>query len=83
VTAARQWLESEGYPFEMQVANALAADGLWITQAVYYVDQVTKKGREIDIVGRVVHRASTSVSLTANLVIDCKWAQNQPWLLLP
>ena len=45
-----EWVNKQGYPFEMRVAAAFRKAGFGITQSDYYTDTETGTAREIDVV---------------------------------
>ena len=45
-----EWLLSQGYPLEMQVASEWRNSGFSVTQSHYYSDPENTSLREIDIV---------------------------------
>lgn len=74
------WLQEQGYPLEMETAQAARQVGFDVSQSDYYVDPETEDSREIDLV------VSTSTyksefSLSYNLFIECKSGKSKPWLI--
>ncbi len=77
--SVRKWLEDQGYPLEMKVAEALRnADVAWDHGRVYD-DPATGKVREIDVMGYLDYWGSPRFSI--HLIIECKHAREKPWVL--
>lgn len=75
-----EWLQKQGYPLEMAVANAFRETGYKVSQAEYYVDPESGKAREIDVVAEIdvpIKRHVRGIRVT--LVIECKMAP-KPWV---
>jgi hypothetical protein len=79
----RDWLSKEGMPFEMEVATRLQHRGFSVTQGAYYIDETTRKSREVDVIASTSRWLKTpNVTLTLRLVIECKYSRDKPWVLL-
>jgi hypothetical protein len=75
----RAWLDSQGYPLEMRVADVLRnANAPWDHSRVYD-DPLTSKVREIDLMGYLDYRKP--VKFSVHLVIECKHSRGKPWVL--
>jgi hypothetical protein len=79
-TRLGEWINREGFPYEMRVARAFQKAGFWVTQSDYYDDPETKTRREIDVVA-MFHRSFNGVVLRVEFVIECKSSKDKPWLL--
>ena len=77
----REWIEHQGFPLEMQVANAFLEAGFRTIQADYYTDPDTKASREIDVVASVQSLSGKQL-IRLNIVVECKVAKDKPWILL-
>jgi len=82
-TRISKWLESQGYPLEMFVAQSFKEIGQ-VIQSDFYTDPVTGKLREIDVKtycttgpARPDHEHFIQVGCT----IECKLARDKPWIL--
>ena len=76
-----EWLATEGYPLEMQVARAWLRSGFHVQQAEYYEDPETKTLREIDVIAGIqIAFGRHLIRLT--LCVECKVIKNRPWVLL-
>lgn len=71
------WIEEQGYPLEMRVANTLIESGFEVRQSLFYIDPESDEAREIDVVGR-----STEITdvVDISFVIECK-STSKPWVL--
>jgi hypothetical protein len=77
------WINREGYPFEMRVAQAFRKAGFIVTQSEFYKDPVTGLQRELDIVATVQKSSLTpNFILRLEFPIECKVTSEKPWLLL-
>jgi hypothetical protein len=75
-----EWLRTEGYPLEMQVAAAFRKSGFQTIQSEFYDDPDTGKPREVDV------HASMQREIAATLVrvsfsVECKVSRDKPWVL--
>lgn len=81
----KEWLRGQGYPLEMSTALECVRAGLHVVRSEYYVDPVTQKSREIDVVawrqGPVVTDGRASAVVRVKLVIECKSGQEGPWVV--
>jgi len=74
------WLNTQGYPLEMAVAQALYKSGFHVTQSATYEDTETGKTREIDIIA-TGNSSGQHVHFHVGATIECKMARDKPWLL--
>lgn len=75
-----KWLDSQGYPLEMEVASELQKNGFGVHQSSYFKDPETGKSREIDVVAtKGIYTGETFA--TVRLVIECKSSKNKPWVV--
>jgi hypothetical protein len=75
------WLLKGGYPLEMRVANILQEQGFFVEISKRYKDPLEGKIREIDVVAKVVHQLENAKHIAINLIIECKYSPNKPWIL--
>ena len=75
-----KWLETQGYPLEMQVASALQVAGFRISQSDYYRDPETRASREIDLVA-VQQRVFDDLLFRVTFTVECKTSRDKPWIL--
>lgn len=76
------WLESQGYPLEMTTAAAFQRAGFNVVQSDSYIDQDTKKPREIDVhayLGRSWD--SQKRGIRATFLVECKLSKDKPWVV--
>ena len=72
----KTWVETQGYPLEMRVAEILRKADVNADPYRVYEDTTTGKTREIDIVGYF-----DNPTISVHLVVECKHARDKPWLL--
>jgi hypothetical protein len=74
------WLNTQGYPLEMKVANQFKNAGFGVLQSRYFNDFEEQKPREIDITAAILaadDKSTTSVIYT----IECKKSLEKPWVI--
>lgn len=76
----KNWLETQGYPLEMNVAQAFQGVGAHVIQSEYYVDAATSDSREIDVVAYWQDDID-GILVRISLVIECKSSKDKPWIL--
>jgi hypothetical protein len=76
-----QWLEEQGYPLEMQVAEAFHEAKLSVTQSEYFTDPESGKPREIDVVARSDGEWVNYFILDIVFAVECKKASKKPWVV--
>lgn len=77
----QQWLEKQGYPFELRVGAALRAAGWYVEHGLTYADPITDSARELDIVASLrVAPEESYESCTFKMVIECKTSRDKPWV---
>ncbi|GAA2415700.1 hypothetical protein GCM10010191_27530 [Actinomadura vinacea] len=72
----RKWLQEQGYPLELQVAEILRTVATGWSHWRSYIDPNTDKEREIDIMGYF-----DDEPLSVHLVFECKHSGDKPWIL--
>jgi len=81
------WLEGQGYPLELLVANAFLSGRAQVIQSDYFSDPETQTMREIDVVASY---SADPIAKTRNakpwfyriaLTIECKTSRDKPWVL--
>ena len=81
-----EWLNSQGYPLEMAVAQLFRNSGFWVIQSDFYEDKESGKKREIDIVAHVSKQSEVLLPLnfgfSVGCCVECKLGKDKPWLLL-
>lgn len=79
-TRVALWLETQGYPLEMRVAQAFQALGATVVQSDYYKDTTSGDSRETDVVAIwSSHFAQTFARVT--FIVECKSSREKPWVL--
>lgn len=77
----KAWIQSQGYPLEMRVANAFLKSGLRVVQADYYTDPDTQTSREIDVIASAQSDYGNYV-VRLNVIVECKVSRDKPLILL-
>ena len=75
----REWLATEGYPLELEVARAFRKAGFRAHHAMMYDDEITNKKREIDVVA-TKHFGQDGRWIRVVVVIECKNNSEKPWV---
>lgn len=80
----KNWLEKQGYPLEMLVAQGfreMNAD--IIGQSKFFIDPETDKPREIDVLAgwNRMDKVAGSIELTVTFFVECKSQQKNPWVI--
>ena len=75
------WLNTQGYPLEMEVAKTFRSDGFDTTQSAYYVDAESGESREMDVVAQKASNIG-GILLRSSIVVECKKTDDKPWVLL-
>ncbi len=74
----RAWLETSGFPLEMQAAAAFREAGFEVRQSTTYADPISEKGREIDVLANDPDFLGFTDLAT---VVECK-SNPSPWVVL-
>jgi hypothetical protein len=74
----REWLDTEGYPLELEVARAFRKAGFRAHHAMMYDDANTKSKREIDVVA-TKQFGQDGRWIRVVVVAECKHAK-KPWV---
>lgn len=77
----KAWIQTQGFPLEMQVADVFLKAGFRVVQADYYTDPDTQTSREIDVVASAQTDCGKYV-IRLNVVAECKVSKDKPWVLL-
>ena len=74
------WLEGQGYPLEMQVAQSFQSKYFTTLQSYFYTDPESKNIRETDV---IAYRDIAAINMVVRLsiVVECKNAKDKPWVL--
>jgi hypothetical protein len=73
------WVNSQGYPLEMQVSLAFKQSGFSIRQSNFYADPEKGESREIDVIATT--KEDLSCTKYVSYVIECKVSRDKPWIL--
>ncbi|MDF2188298.1 hypothetical protein [Paraflavitalea sp. CAU 1676] len=76
---ALEYLERNGYPFEMKVAHKFQAAGFGIHQSIYFADPYTDNVREIDLLA-MSNFNKGGVNFNIFFILECKYAAT-PWII--
>lgn len=74
----RTWIEKTGLPLELEATAAFTKVGFDCQHSYVYEDPESKKGREIDVLGRTSDRSGLIQIFVA---VECK-ASSKPWIVL-
>ena len=74
------WLNKQGYPLEMQTAQAFISRQFDTRQSEFYIDCDSGETRETDVVARK-DIVIQNLMLRLSIVIECKAATDKPWIL--
>ena len=72
-TKVEQWLKTQGYSLEMNVAKLFIDEGFSIKQGANFTDPEEGKPREIDILAFVT--PESKIPFTFEFVIECKYSK--------
>jgi hypothetical protein len=76
----KNWLEKQGYPLEMRAAREFQQKRFQVYQSFYYLDPVTRKAREMDILA-LVRKHQEDIDVQAACITQCKSSPDKPWVL--
>lgn len=76
----KEWLDSQGYPLEMRVAERFQQAGFSVLQSRYFNDPEENKQREIDVTAAVLKIGKRCLS-SVIFMIECKKSADKPWLI--
>lgn len=76
----KRWLETQGYPLEMQVARLCHEQHARVIQSEYYKDPVTSQQREVDVVAWWQGEIDR-VHIRVTVIAECKTSKEKPWVL--
>lgn len=74
------WLNSQGYPLEMSVAEVLQNLNFNVRQSEYYIDEESAQHREIDIVASLQKEVGDKL-IRISLILECKVSKDKPWII--
>src|SRR3990172_11885099 len=74
-----EWIQTQGYPLEMKVANLLQRSGFLVIQSDYYKETETGVSREIDIIA-YLQKEIEKYLIRIELIIECKMSQDKPFV---
>ena len=77
----KDWLRSQGYPLEMEVAETFKNAGFDVSQSDYYPDPETNILREIDVIARMGILVSNNIFTDISYMIECKSTNKKPWII--
>jgi hypothetical protein len=81
----RKWLGKQGYPMEMQVAQAFINKAFYVIQADVFEDEETGKFREIDVMASKFSYVDSGEQVSAIFriacIVECKASNGRPWVL--
>lgn len=81
IRSVLQWLETSGRALELRVARTLRQVGLADVQPAFsYLDTVTGRARESDVVAGFPWTGMQGVPCTITVAVECKSSTNHPWV---
>jgi len=75
-----RWIEQQGYPLELAVANQFRQAEFSVAQGTYYEDPQEKIAREIDVVA-TRYSTTSACDLQITAVVECKSSSEKPWVV--
>lgn len=72
-----EWLNSTGFPLEMEAASAFRTAGFDVRQSAVFPDSQSDKGREIDVLAQDPDLIGV---IEISFVVECKSSSN-PWVV--
>jgi len=75
----REWLDTEGYPLELEVARAFRKAGFRAHHSMMYDDENTNQKREIDVVA-TKQFGQDGRWIRVVVVAECKNNAKKPWV---
>ncbi len=76
-----EWLEKQGYPLEMEVAEAFQDAKFTVSLADVYEDFETHEPREIDVTALRWSDENQLAMLQVCYRIECKQTRDKPWII--
>ena len=78
----RDWLNEEGFPFEMRVTKTFISRGFGAVQGEYYIDPDSGKPREMDVIASLAPLSgSEDFSILLQFIVECKVIRDKQWVL--
>ncbi|WP_026839237.1 hypothetical protein [Gillisia sp. JM1] len=74
-----EWIEKNGYPFELKTAKSFSKAGFIVAQSIFYEDPITRKFRETDIIAHT-KKLVNDVWVNLTFIIECKSSMDKPWV---
>jgi hypothetical protein len=75
-----EWIQKQGYPLEMKVADLFKRSGFSVIQSDYYKDIDTGISREIDIIA-YIQKVIDNHLIRIEFIIECKTSHDKPFVL--
>lgn len=76
----RAWLDTQGYPLELELALSFQNKGYRVFQSDYYLDPESGDQREIDILAYKDNDCG-DIIVRISFVVECKTSRDKPWVL--
>jgi hypothetical protein len=77
----QRWLANNGYPLELETGARLTNAGFQVSHSTYYVDERTRKAREMDVLAEIWTATESTPRVRISLVVECKQSSNKPWIV--
>ncbi|HEU0074167.1 MAG TPA: hypothetical protein VFS30_09155 [Dehalococcoidia bacterium] len=79
-----EWLDYHGGPVELQTARSFQEAGFNISQGIHFVDNLTQKLRECDLLAFmqqvVAPRGCPTFAVATTFLVECKRSKKHPWV---
>jgi hypothetical protein len=75
------YLNKEGFPFEMKVSQTFQKEGFSVNSSVYLEDVTTHKSREIDVIAYKGTLINKHIIFDIKFIIECKYSIQSPWIM--
>jgi hypothetical protein len=75
------WMKKHGAPLELRCARMLREAGWEVEHSHFFIDPVSQKHRELDLLASRTLRGPDLTTLTFALAVDCKQSPEKPWVV--
>lgn len=76
-----EWLNNQGYPLEMEVAQAFERQRFSVSLSDVYTDYEFNEDREIDVSALTFSSFKHNTVLRVYWAIECKHSKDKPWII--
>jgi hypothetical protein len=75
-----EWVESQGYPLEIEVANEFQQHGFNVIVSDWYKDYESQTLREVDVSATTFSDMNKPKTLQISWEMSCKTSRDKPWI---